>query len=70
MMENNHVELWNRCLQVIRDNVPEPAFNTWFKPIIPLKYENKTLTVEVPSQFLSIVPRLLPNRQLRHSIRA
>ena len=51
MMENNHVELWNRCLQVIRDNVPEPAFNTWFKPIIPLKYENKTLTVEVPSQF-------------------
>ena len=43
MMESNHVELWNRCLQVIRDNVSEHAFNTWFKPIIPLKYENKTL---------------------------
>lgn len=51
MMKNNHVELWNRCLQVIKDNVDEPAFNTWFKPIIPLKYENNTLTVEVPSQF-------------------
>lgn len=50
-MENNHVELWNRCLQVIKDNVPEPAFDTWFKPIIPLKYENQTLTVEVPTQF-------------------
>ena len=47
MMESNHVELWNRCLQVIKDNVSEHAFNTWFKPIIPLKYENKTLTVEV-----------------------
>ena len=51
MMESNHVELWNRCLQVIRDNVSEHAFNTWFKPIIPLKYENKTLTVEVPTSY-------------------
>lgn len=51
MMEINHVELWNRCLRLIKDNVTEPAYNTWFKPIIPLKYENKTLTVEVPSQF-------------------
>lgn len=51
MIENNHVELWNRCLKVIRDNVPEPTFNTWFAPIKPLKYEGKTLTVEVPSQF-------------------
>ncbi len=37
MMESNHVELWNRCLQVIKDNVSEHAFNTWFKPIIPFK---------------------------------
>lgn len=53
MMESNHVELWNRCLQVIKDNVAEPAFNTWFKPIVPLKYEikTKTLTLSVPSQF-------------------
>lgn len=51
MMDTNHVELWDRCLQVIKDNVSEPAYKTWFKPIIPLKYENKTLTVEVPSQF-------------------
>lgn len=53
MMESNHVELWNRCLQVIKDNVAEPAFNTWFKPIVPLKYETKTKTLilSVPSQF-------------------
>ncbi len=51
MMESNHVELWNRCLQVIKDNVLEHAFNTWFKPIIPLKYENKTLTIEVPTSY-------------------
>ncbi len=51
MIETNHVGLWNRCLQVIRDNVPETTFNTWFVPIVPLKYEDNTLTVQVPSQF-------------------
>ena len=51
MMENNHVELWNRCLRVIKDNVPESTFNTWFEPIVPLKYEDKKMTVEVPSNF-------------------
>lgn len=51
MIESDHVGLWNRCLKVIRDNVPETTFNTWFAPIIPMKYENKALTVQVPSQF-------------------
>ena len=51
MIENNHDELWNRCLKVIRVNVPEPTFNTWFAPIRPVKYEGNTLTIEVPSQF-------------------
>ena len=43
--------LWNNCLGVIRDNISEAAFNTWFAPIIPLKYEHDVLTVQVPSQF-------------------
>lgn len=51
MMDSDHVGLWKRCLKVIRDNVPETTFNTWFVPIKPLKYEDKTLTLQVPSQF-------------------
>lgn len=51
MRESNHVGLWNRCLEIIRDNVPESTFKTWFIPIVPLKYEDTTLTVQVPSQF-------------------
>lgn len=43
--------LWSKCLNVIRDNISEVAFNTWFAPIIPLKYEDNVLTVQVPSQF-------------------
>lgn len=38
-------------MDVIRDNIPEPAFNTWFVPIVPLKYKDNILTVQVPSQF-------------------
>lgn len=51
MIESNHVSLWNRCLRVIRDNVPETTYNTWFVPIVPLMYEDNALTVQVPSQF-------------------
>ncbi len=51
MSETNHVGLWNRCLDIIRDNVSEQTYKTWFCPIVPLKYEDKTLVVQVPSQF-------------------
>lgn len=51
MIENNHIELWKRCLQIIKDNVPEKTFTYWFEPIKPVKYENKTLTIGVPSIF-------------------
>ena len=50
MIESNHVVLWNRCLDVIKDNVPETTYNTWFAPIVPLKYEDKTLILQIPSQ--------------------
>jgi chromosomal replication initiator protein len=44
-------KLWNDCLAVIKDIVPPAAFNAWFKPIIPLSYEEHKFTVQVPSQF-------------------
>lgn len=51
MIEKEHIVLWNRCLSVIRDNVPETIFKTWFEPIVPLIYQNKALTIGVPTQF-------------------
>ncbi len=47
----DHVGLWNRCLEIIKDNVPEQTYKTWFLPVVPLKYKDKTLVVQVPSQF-------------------
>ena len=51
MIEKEHIVLWNRCLSVIRDNVPETIYKTWFEPIVPLMYQNKALTIGVPTQF-------------------
>ena len=50
-MKTDCKQLWNNCLNVIRDNISEEAFNAWFVPIVPLQYENKILTVQLPSQF-------------------
>lgn len=55
MTKYNYVDLWDRCLRIIKDNVPESTYNTWFVPIKPLKYEENErggiLTIEVPTQF-------------------
>lgn len=51
MLVSDHVGLWQKCLAVIKDNINETTFNTWFAPIVPLKYENKEFTIQVPSQF-------------------
>jgi chromosomal replication initiator protein len=45
------VNLWNQCLEIIKDNVTDSVFSTWFTPIIPLKYEENDFTIQVPSQF-------------------
>ncbi len=50
-MLNIHDQLWNRCLDVIKDNISEASFNTWFAPIVSLKYENNIFVLQVPSQF-------------------
>lgn len=43
--------VWNNCLLYIKENIGEQSFKTWFAPIMPLKLDNKVLTIQVPSQF-------------------
>jgi len=46
-----HEELWNKCLTIIKDNINDASYNTWFAPIVPVKFENKVFVIQVPSQF-------------------
>ena len=51
MPEKSYQDVWNNCLTIIRDNVTAQNFKTWFKPIKAVALEDKTLTIQVPSQF-------------------
>ncbi|HEX9650893.1 MAG TPA: chromosomal replication initiator protein DnaA [Cyclobacteriaceae bacterium] len=43
--------VWKDCLSLIRSQIPEQSFNTWFSPIIPVRLSEEILTIQVPSQF-------------------
>lgn len=46
-----HEEVWNNCLNLIKENVPGMTFNTWFLPIKALELNENSLKVQLPSQF-------------------
>ena len=50
-MQREVTTVWNRCLTVIREIVPEQSFNTWFEPIVPMRLNGHVLTIQVPSEF-------------------
>ena len=43
--------VWENCLVYIKDNIQDQAYKTWFEPIVPVKLENKMLSIQVPSKF-------------------
>jgi len=53
-MEQTPKALWDNCLQLIRENVTEPQYRTWFAPIVFEKYDetSQTLLVQVPSMYV------------------
>ena len=53
-MVNHPKALWYNCLSLIKDNVTEQQFKTWFEPIVFESYteETRTLLVQVPSMYV------------------
>nr|WP_044237924.1 chromosomal replication initiator protein DnaA [Flexithrix dorotheae] len=74
--------VWKNCLEIIRLEVSEQSFKTWFAPIKPIKLQNDVLTIEVPTPFFyewleehyvyvlkkAIDAELGPNGKLEYSI--
>lgn len=46
-----HLKHWGNCLSLIKTRIGIQSFTTWFKPIRPIEYKEKTLTLEVPNKF-------------------
>ncbi len=51
----NVTQQWNRCLAVIKANLPAEQFDVWFAPIVAVDYdhENSRVTLRVPSRFFA-----------------
>ncbi|KAA9338323.1 chromosomal replication initiator protein DnaA [Hymenobacter busanensis] len=81
-MQKDCRTVWANCLHVIRANVGEQSFRTWFEPIVPVALQGALLIIQVPSQFFyewleehyvdvlkkAIVQELGPDGQLEYSI--
>lgn len=50
-MINESVNKWAQCLEIIKDNIGEQQFKSWFAPIQVLKFEDNILTLSVPTIF-------------------
>ena len=44
-------ELWEKCINKLREKLSDEEFNTWLVPIIPIDFENNVLFLEVPTTF-------------------
>lgn len=44
-------KVWNNCLRTIQAEIDAESYQKLFQPIVPLRLENETLTIQVPSQY-------------------
>ncbi len=49
-LADNLSDIWTEVIEIIRPEVPSVTFKTWIETIIPVKYEDDVLTIEVPFQ--------------------
>ncbi|MEX0599611.1 MAG: chromosomal replication initiator protein DnaA [Rhodothermales bacterium] len=54
-MDTSPDDVWNACLEIIRDNVTRQSFKTWFEPLRAVSLTSddgiQKLTVQLPSRF-------------------
>ncbi len=51
MTKTHAAMVWDSCLRILRDNLSDNAFATWFEPTSALSLEENTLTIQVKSAF-------------------
>ncbi len=82
-MNGAHTLIWQKCLDIFRDNVEPGTFENIFKPIKSVSFKDNVLTVEVPTFFfyeyieahyLELLKKTLrkvigPNARLKYQIK-
>lgn len=54
-MDATHVKQWESCLEIIRDNINESQYKSWFEPVECFQFEDNVLTLHVPSLYFKDV---------------
>lgn len=52
-MEDKASAYWDKCKDLLRGELTESAFRTWFAGIEPLSFENGVLKLQLQSQFVA-----------------
>lgn len=50
-MKKDYLGAWEKCLQIIRNDVDSQTFKTWFEPIKAVMLADNVLTIQVPNEF-------------------
>ena len=45
--------MWDKCLEIIKDILPQEQFEHWFSPLSFKHVENNVLTLGCPSEFFA-----------------
>lgn len=48
----NAEQTWTKCLSVIRDQIPDSTFGTWFESTRGKQLDNRNLVVQIPNDFV------------------
>ena len=50
--QNNQVDgVWQSCLEYLKSKINKQSYETWFKPISAVKYEEGMLTLHIPNRY-------------------
>jgi chromosomal replication initiator protein len=51
-IDNSLEKIWNEVLDIIKEDLNNVSFTTWFKPIKPIKLLNNKVYLQAPEEFL------------------
>ncbi|THG55324.1 MULTISPECIES: chromosomal replication initiator protein DnaA [Muribaculum] len=52
-MNKTHIDMWDECLSIIKDNISPEQYDAWFKPITSVSYKDHVLRLMVPTRFFA-----------------
>lgn len=52
-MEQQVITLWKKCLSLLRGQLSDQVYQTWFVPIVPISFADGNLVLQVPSTIVA-----------------